>query len=134
MTRWADDDARVRVGDRIGPELAHDPHELFPEGQVVGDRAIGSVEEDHGLVADAIRGGSLLMFASGCDRERVRAKDLAIGVTAGATHQLADATVADPTRDAAGELIVRITRPRGDDEQALWAPAIGAGIRHYRHP
>jgi hypothetical protein len=96
-------DAGIRRGHGIWPEAADDADELLAEGQVVGQRAIGAMQEGDALVADSRGCGPLLGLAQEAELERVRPGVVATGIAARAADQVRHRSVADPAANAAAD-------------------------------
>jgi hypothetical protein len=86
----------IRGEHGVRAEGANLAHEVLAQDQVVGQGAIGHVQERHALVADHLGGGSLLSFTERRELERVGVRVLGAGVAAGAAHQPADRALVDP--------------------------------------
>ena len=92
---------RVGIGGEhgVGLEGADLAHELLAQGEVVGQRPVGTVQERQPGVADDRRRGALLGLAQGGQLERIRVGVLTALVAAGAAHQPAGRALVDPARD-----------------------------------
>ena len=127
-----DDDAGIGRGHGIGPEAADDADELLAEGQVVGQRAIGAMQEGDALVADGRGCGPLLGLAQEAERERVRPGVVAPGIAARAADQVRHRPVADPAADAAGDGVLGIVGMRRDDQEASGMLAVHPSVSAHR--
>ena len=112
-------DAAVAIDERLGigrqdgiraerPDLAH---ELLAQGEVVGQGAVGLVQERDAGVPDDRRGGSLLRLAKGGQGERVGIRVLAALVAARAADEPALRARVDPA--SGGRRPVRSRRRPG---------------------
>ena len=66
-----EDDLRVGRQHRVGPERPDLADELLAQGEVVGERPVGLVEERHARVAHDLGRGPLLALAERGQLERV---------------------------------------------------------------
>ena len=137
----------LRVGgeDRVRPERPDLADQQLAQREVVGERAVGLVQEAHARVADHGRRGALLGLAQCRQLERIGVRVLAALVAARAAHQPADRPRIDPAGGRAGRTELGVVGVSGDDHEpgraaSAWSRArlgrgpvmwrAGGGLRH----
>ena len=119
---------RLGVGreDGVRTEGADLADEVLAEGQVVGQRTVGSVQERDPGVADHVGRGPLLRLADRRELERVEVRVLAALVAARAAHEPGLGAFRDPAGTRRGRPEVGVVRVARDDHEAGRAPAVVA--------
>ena len=127
-------DPAAAVEDRLGigredgvraerPDLAD---ELLAQREVVGERAVGLVQEGHAGIADDRGRRPLLGLAQGGQLERVGVRVLAALVAARAAHQPALGALVDPAGGRRGRAEIGIVGVGGDDHEPGGSPGVVA--------
>ena len=126
-------DVRIVGEYGVGPERADLTDQQFAERQVVGQCAIGLMEEGHALIADDGRGAPLLGLA--CQRKllRVDVGVLASLIAAGAADEPAHRSGVDPAGGRGRGAEISVVRVRGNDHEASGTPLVGRRDRAVGH-
>ena len=122
-----EDRLRVDRQDRVGPERADLADEELAQREVVGERAVGLVEERHARVADDLRRRLLLRFAERAELERVRPPVVVAGIALRAAHEPARRALVDPAGRRRRRPEVGVVGVGDDHHEPGRAPGVGRG-------